>query len=83
MLNNSNVQTYQGYKNSTENYYQPTGYKKALELNEQKVGEFQSLTGDVVSSTSLEHNNMVPFFRGKQGGPNTNTHSESILDNKI
>ena len=29
LLNNSNVQTYQGYKNSSENYYQPDGYKKA------------------------------------------------------
>ena len=35
LLNKTNVQTYQGYKNSSENYYQPDGYKKALKINEQ------------------------------------------------
>jgi hypothetical protein len=65
LLNNTNVQSYQGYRNKNENYYQPTGYKKALENNESKIGEFQSLTGNTVSSTSLEHNNMVPFFGSK------------------
>lgn len=80
LLNNSNVQTYQGYKNSTENYYQPTGYKKALELNEQKVGNFESLTGDVVSSTSLEHNNMVPFFGSKITQQGADKGFEGLLD---
>jgi hypothetical protein len=65
LLNETNVQTYQGYRNSTENLYQPTGYKKALALNEKKVGSFQSLTGETVTSKGLDHNNMVPFFGSK------------------
>ena len=32
LLNETNVQTYQGYRNKNENYYQPTGYKKALKI---------------------------------------------------
>jgi len=71
LLNETNVQTYTGYKNASENYYQPTGYKKALKNVEKKVGKFQSLTGNMVYSADLEHNNMVPFFGSKvtqQGG---------------
>ena len=53
LLNETNVQTYQGYKNRNENLYQPTGYKKALENNENKVGEIQSLTGNSAKFSSL------------------------------
>ena len=28
LLNQTNVQTYSGYKNANEEYYKPTGYKK-------------------------------------------------------
>ena len=80
LLNNTNVQTYPEYKNSTENYYQPTGYKKALELNEQKVGEFESLTGDVISSKNLERNNMVPFFGSKITQQGVDKGFEGLLD---
>jgi len=64
LLNQTNVQTYSGYKTSNEALYQPTGYKKALE-NNGKNSNFESLTGNVVNSGSLEHNNMVPFFGSK------------------
>ena len=79
ILNETNVQTYQGYRNNAENYYQPTGYKKALELNEKKVGQFQSLTGETIISKGLEHNNMVPFFGSKitQG---TSDKGQGLLD---
>ena len=65
LLNETNVQTYQGYKNKNENLYQPTGYKKALENNENKVGQIQSLTGNTIAASNFEHNNMVPFFGSK------------------
>ena len=62
LLNETNVQTYSGYRNASENYYQPTGYKKALKNKEQKVKQFKSLTGNVMQTGDMEHNNMVPFF---------------------
>ena len=33
LLNETNVQTYSGYKNKNDNLFQPTGYKKAIENN--------------------------------------------------
>ena len=80
ILNETNVQTYQGYRNSAENYYQPTGYKKALELNEKKVGQFQSLTGETINPKGLEHNNMVPFFGSKITQGTGDKGHESLLD---
>ena len=81
LLNKTNVQTYQGYKNSSENFYQPDGYKKALENNEQKQDTFKSINGEEMTTKNMKHNNMVPFFGSKitqQGG---NRGFESILDN--
>jgi len=80
ILNETNVQTYQGYRNKAENYYQPTGYKKALELNEKKVGQFQSLTGETINAKGLEHNNMVPFFGSKITQGTGDKGHESLLD---
>ena len=65
LLNETNVQTYQGYKNANDNLYQPTGYKKALKNNETTVNQFTSLTGEQMHSKDMEHNNMVPFFGSK------------------
>ena len=80
LLNETNVQTYQGYKNQNENLYQPTGYKKALENNEDKIGEIESLTGNTIMASNFEHNNMVPFFVSKitQGG--VEKGYEGVLD---
>ena len=36
VLNETNLQTYRGHKNSTENYYLPENYKVALK-NEEKI----------------------------------------------
>ena len=80
LLNETNVQTYQGYKNQNENFYQPTGYKKALENNESKVGEIQSLTGNTITSSNFEHNNMVPFFGSKITQSSTDKGYEGVLD---
>ena len=80
LLNETNVQTYQGYKNRNDNLYQPTGYKKALELNQKQVGNFQSLTGENVNSKDLEHNNMVPFFGSKITQGTGEKGYEGLLD---
>ena len=80
LLNNSNVQTYQGYKNSSENYYQPEGYKKANENIEKTIKEFTSLTGNRMNSQDLEHNNMVPFFGSKVTQQGVNQGYEGLLD---
>jgi hypothetical protein len=80
LLNQTNVQTYAGYKNKNENFYQPEGYKKALENNEQNVGNFTSLTGNVVGAEGLEHNNMVPFFGSKVTQGTESRGRDGILD---
>ena len=74
LLNQTNVQTYSGYKNANEEYYKPTGYKKALRQQTKGLHggnqksenlTFESLTGNRVHTSNLEHNNMVPFFGSK------------------
>ena len=51
-----------------------------LKLNEKKVGNFQSLTGETVNSSSLEHNNMVPFFGSKVTQGTGDKGYEGVLD---
>ena len=80
LLNNTNVQTYQGYKNSSENYYQPEGYKKALKVNENAVKEFTSLTGNRMNVKDLEHNNMTPYFGSKIIQHGVDKSYEGLLD---
>ena len=74
LLNQTNVQTYSGYKNANEALYHPTGYKNALRQQTKGLHggnrktedlTFESLTGNKVHTSSLEHNNMVPFFGSK------------------
>ena len=80
LLNETNVQTYQGYKNQNDNLYQPTGYKKALENNESNIGEINSLTGNTIMASDFEHNNMVPFFGSKITQSSTDKGYEGVLD---
>ena len=80
LLNETNVQTYSGYRNASENYYQPTGYKKALKNKEQKVKQFKSLTGNVMQTGDMEHNNMVPFFGSKVTQQSGGKGYEGLLD---
>tara|TARA_A100001015_G_scaffold279478_1_gene340714 strand:+ start:4513 stop:6285 length:1773 start_codon:yes stop_codon:yes gene_type:complete len=77
LLNETNVQTYSGYRNRNENLYQPTGYKRALESKDES---FQSLTGNNVKTTELEHNNMVPFFGSKITQGTGEKGYEGVLD---
>jgi len=81
VLNETNVQTYKGLKNSTENYYLPENYKKALNNEQSNVGNFQSLTGNTINSSELEHNNMVPYFGAKiTQSTSDNRGYENLLD---
>ena len=85
LLNQTNVQTYSGYKNANEEYYKPTGYKKALRQEtlggtQPKDSRFESLTGNSVRASSLEHNNMVPFFGSKVTQSSDVKGYEGLLD---
>ena len=82
LLNQTNVQTYSGYKNANEELYKPTGYKNAVnqaEIKKESV-QFESLTGNTVSPSSLEHNNMVPFFGSKVTQSSDVKGYEGLLD---
>ena len=53
-----------------------------LKNNENLNNNFQSLSGNGISSTDFKHNNMVPFFGSKITGPQVHgTGSKTILDN--
>ena len=91
LLNQTNVQTYSGYKNANEALYQPTGYKNKSSSRQQTKGlhggnrktedlTFESLTGNKVHTSSLEHNNMVPFFGSKVTQSSDVKGYEGLLD---
>ena len=93
LLNETNVQTYSGYKNGSEELYKSTGYKdiskkrrnlkaKGLHGNNKEAEglRFESLTGNVVKTSSLEHNNMVPFFGSKVTQSSDIKGYEGLLD---
>ncbi len=81
ILNETNVQSYKGFKNSTENYYLPENYKRALKNEKKNLGQFQSLTGNTINSSELEHNNMVPYFGAKiTQSTSENVGYEKLLD---
>lgn len=82
LLNQTNVQTYSGYKNANEELYKPTGYKNAVnqaEIQKESL-QFESLTGNYVNPSSLEHNNMVPFFGSKVTQSSDIKGYEGLLD---
>ena len=82
LLNQTNVQTYSGYKNANEELYKPTGYKNAVnkaEIKKETI-QFESLTGNTVNPSSLEHNNMVPFFGSKVTQSSDVKGYEGLLD---
>ena len=80
LLNQTNVQTYSGYKNANEELYKPTGYKNAVnQADIKKKLQFESLTGNVVNPSSLEHN-MVPFFGSKVTQSSDIKGYEGLLD---
>ena len=89
LLNQTNVQTYSGYKNANEELYKPTGYKNALKQKTKGLHggkkntedlRFESLTGNMVNQSNLEHNNMVPFFGSKVTQSSDIKGYEGLLD---
>jgi len=79
------VQKYENPNSATDKYFDQNNYKKELKAG-QKVGnniqQVYSLTGDYISSTDFEHNNMVPFNGGKVRGQIYNmNNAETLLDN--
>ena len=80
LLNQTNVQTYSGYKNTTDNLYQVSGYEKALaNAMSEKVENFESLTGNIINPNSFNHNNQQPFF-GAKTTQNIEKGYEGLLD---
>ena len=65
ILNETNVQTYRGFKSGQEDFYLPEHYEAALKKEKSKLQRFESLTGNTINPSELEHNNMVPFFGAK------------------
>lgn len=89
LLNETNVQTYSGYKNSNEKLYKPHGYVESIrettrgnrsENVKSEDTRFKSLTGDSIPSSSLQHNNMVPFFGSKVTQSTVSKGYEGLLD---
>ena len=59
----------------------PENYKVALKNEEKNLGQFQSLTGNTMDSSELEHNNMVPYFGAKiTQSTSDNIGYENLLD---
>ena len=89
LLNETNVQTYSGYKNSNEELYKPHGYVESIRETtrgnrssnvKSEDTRFKSLTGDSIPSSSLQHNNMVPFFGSKVTQSTVSKGYEGLLD---
>lgn len=77
ILNKTNVQTYQGYKNTADEYYKPENYN----LPEHKNQTYNSMSGEQMSVSDLQHNNMVPFFGSKITQNSVNKGYENLLNN--
>lgn len=65
----------------TDKYFDANLTSKANQ-NENETASYYSLTGEKVSGSHFEHNNMVPFFGAKMTTSSGNGNSyESVLDN--
>jgi len=79
------VQHYSSPNNATDKYFDQNYYKKGNQSGKNTGNNIQkvySLTGDYISSTDFEHNNMLPFNGGKVRGQVYNVNNaETQLDN--
>ena len=84
-LRDSTVQGYQSQQPRDRYYSKDISYdNKVNNSNVKKVDGFTSLTGNVVNSKELEHNNMQPFFGAKIRGRTSDFNSnETVLDNMV
>ena len=71
----SNQYTDKYYNPKHADYVQPSTGGGQIPMN------IETMSGDTVSKTAFEHNNMVPFFGGKSRGSQNDRSSRSILDN--
>ncbi len=77
----NNVRKYPNKKDSTKRYFEKEFQAEKLKEDYKDRG-FQSLTGDKVNASKLQHNNMVPWFGSKVRQPlDSSRISENILDN--
>ena len=84
-LRDSTVQGYQSQQPRDRYYSKDISYdNKVNDLNVKKTEGFTSLTGNVVNSQELKHNNMQPFFGAKIRGRTSDYNSnETVLDNMV
>lgn len=84
-LRDSTVQGYHSQQPRDRYYSKDISYdNKVNELNVKNVDGFTSLTGNVIRSSELSHNNMQPFFGAKiRGRTSDYNSSETILDNQV
>jgi hypothetical protein len=58
-------------------------FNKQVKKHEETPGMYKSLSGNTVSASSFNHNNMVPFFGSKLNPTNDFKNNENRLDNMI
>ena len=76
----SNPRRYPSGQAATDKYFQEQVYKNKM-AQSANVKEFQSLSGNKLSTKDLKHNNMVPFFGSKVTQRTVGLNgNESILD---
>jgi len=73
-------QYYHNPNNSKGDFFQEVEYKKQASQN---PNTYKSLTGNDVTASDLNHNNMVPFFGTNVKQYNGSAINESRLDNMI
>ena len=86
-VKDTNVNKYNDPNTVTDKYFNPSIYEKYKNGSDQfgntsKTTDFKSITGNNVNKDDFKHNNMVPFFKGKNyGSTNGPNIAEPILDN--
>lgn len=90
MNNKELVDTVQEYPNpnvATDKYFNQNAFEQKERAGipvSNNIQQFFSLSGDYMSSSEFNHNNMVPFNGGKPKGQiYNNNNAENILDNYV
>ena len=77
---------YDGQNVYTDKYFNANMNKETVNSNNNEIADnqFISLTGESVSSSYFQHNNMVPFFKGSVRSRIYDMNAnESVLDNYV
>jgi hypothetical protein len=75
-IRGNNIKQYNSGEDSTKKYYEKDFQEEELKKNYN--GNFISLTGETIEAKTLNHNNMVPWIKGKSYS--RSEQSEKILD---